>query len=130
VRKGPGIAWEFPPRAPKNGKDGKPAGGKTRSQVDLSQARVVGESKLHHGELVEVEDAYYVRKPDQDNRPVFKLSKTLCAHEITTDEVKELLAQGKSPLIENFISKRGNKFSAYLVLSPKKDKAEFEFPPR
>jgi DNA topoisomerase III len=130
VRKGPRIAWEFPPRAPKNGKDGKPVERKARPQVDLSKAKLVGESKLHHGELVEAGDAYYVRKPDQDNRPVFKLAKKLCEHEITPDEVKELLAQGRSPLIENFISKRGNKFSAYLILSPKKDKAEFEFPPR
>ncbi|HEX5177340.1 MAG TPA: DNA topoisomerase, partial [Chthoniobacteraceae bacterium] len=130
VRKGPRIAWKFPPRAPKNGKDGKPVERKARPQIDLSQARVVGESKLHHGELVEMEGAYYVRKPDQDNRPVFKLSKTLCEHEITEDEVKALLAQGKSPLIEDFVSKRGNKFAAYLVLSSKKDKAEFEFPPR
>jgi DNA topoisomerase III len=43
--------------------------------------------------------------------------------------VKELLTQGKSPLIENFISERGNKFAAHLVLSAKKDKAEFEFLP-
>jgi DNA topoisomerase-3 len=41
-----------------------------------------------------------------------------------------LLSGGKSPLIENFVSKRGNNFSAYLVLSPKKDRAKFEFPPR
>ena len=130
VRKGPRIAWEFPPRAAKNGKDGKPVEPKARRQVDLSKAKAVGKSKLHHGELVELEDAYYVRKPDEDNRPVFRLSKTLCEHEITTDEVKELLEQGKSPLIEDFVSKRGNKFAAYLILSPKKDKAEFEFPPR
>jgi DNA topoisomerase-3 len=71
-----------------------------------------------------------VRKPEQDNRQVFKLTKKLCEHEITTDEVKELLSAGKSPLIENFVSKRGNNFSAYLVLSPKKDRAKFEFPPR
>ena len=30
VRKGPRIAWEFPPRAPKNGKDGKPVERKAR----------------------------------------------------------------------------------------------------
>jgi DNA topoisomerase-3 len=130
VRQGARIAWEFPPREAKKDKDGKPIERKARAQVDLSKAKVVGESKVHHGELVEAGDAYYVRKPDQDNRAVFKLTKKLCEHEITTDEVKELLAQGKSPLIENFISKRGNKFAAYLVLSPKKDKAEFEFPPR
>jgi DNA topoisomerase III len=103
---------------------------KARPQVDLSKAKIMGESKLHDGELVEAGDAYYVRKPDQDNRPVFKLAKKLCEHEITADEVKQLVAQGRSPLIENFVSKRGNKFSAYLVLSSKKDKAEFEFPPR
>ncbi len=130
VRQGTRIAWEFPPREAKKDKDGKPIERKARAQVDLSKAKVVGESKVHHGELVEVGDAYYVRKPDQDNRAVFKLSKRLCEREITTDEVKELLAQGKSPLIEDFISKRGNKFAAYLVLSPKKDKVDFEFPPR
>ncbi|HEY3662778.1 MAG TPA: DNA topoisomerase III [Chthoniobacterales bacterium] len=130
VRQGPRIAWEFPPREAKKDKDGKPVERKARPQVDLSKAKVVGESKVHHGELVEADDAYYVRKPDQDNRAVFKLTKKLCEHEITPDEVQELLAQGKSPLIENFVSKRGNKFAAYLVLSAKKDKAEFEFPPR
>jgi len=51
-------------------------------------------------------------------------------HEITPEEVKELLSEGRSALIEDFVSKRGNKFGAHLVLSQKKDKAEFEFPPR
>jgi len=124
------IRWEFPPRAPKTGKDGKPVERKARAKVDLSKAKVIGESKVHGGQLVETEDAYYVRKPDQDNRQVFKLTKQLCEHEITPDEVKEMLSEGRSRLIENFVSKRGNKFAAYLMLSAKKDKAEFEFPPR
>jgi len=124
------IRWEFPPRAHKTGKDGKPIERKVRAKVDLSKAKVIGESKVHGGELVELDDAYYVRKPDQDNRQVFKLTKKLCEHDITQDEVKELLSEGKSRLIENFVSKRGNKFAAHLVLSQKKDKAEFEFLPR
>jgi DNA topoisomerase-3 len=124
------IRWEFPPRAPKTGKDGKPVERKPRAKADLSKAKVIGESKVHGGELVELDDAYYVRKPEQDNRQVFKLSKHLCEHDITPDEVKELLVEGKSPLIEDFVSKRGNKFAAYLTLSAKKDKAEFEFAPR
>jgi DNA topoisomerase-3 len=130
VRNDARIRWEFPPRAAKVGKDGKPVARKMRAKADLSKAKVIGESKMHDGELVELEDAYYVRKPEQDNRQVFKLTKKLCEHEITADEVKELLSGGKSPLIENFVSKRGNNFSAYLVLSPKKDSAKFEFPPR
>ncbi|MDQ2867198.1 MAG: DNA topoisomerase 3 [Verrucomicrobiota bacterium] len=122
------IRWEFPPRAPKAGKNGER---KERKKIDLAHAKVIGPSKVHRGgELVEAGDAYYVRKADQDNRAVFKLAKTLCEHAITEAEVSELLAEGKSPLIEDFVSKRGNKFAAYLVLSAKKDKAEFEFPPR
>lgn len=130
-REGAKFAWEFPPRAPKLDKDGKPIERKARAKVDLSQAAVLGESKVHTGgQLVELDGAYYVRKPDQDNRQVFKLSKKLCDVELPVEQVQKLLTDGRSDLIENFVSKRGNKFSAYLVLSQKQDKAEFEFPPR
>ncbi len=125
------IAWEFPPRAPKLDKDGKPIERKARAKVDLSKATVIAPSPAHAGgEIVEQGDAYYVRKPDQENRAVFKLAKKLCEVDLTPDHVQQLLAKGKTELIEGFVSKRGNKFSAYLVLSAKKDKAEFEFPPR
>jgi DNA topoisomerase-3 len=124
------ITWEFPPRAPKIGKDGKPIERKAKAPPDLSKATVIGESKLHGGELLQAEDAYYVRKPDQDNRVVFKLTRNLCQKDIGVDEVRRLVEDGKTGLIEGFVSKRGANFSAYLVLSPKKDKADFEFPPR
>ena len=125
------IAWEFPPRAPKLDKDGKPIERKPRAKTDLSNAEVIAPSAAHEGgELVELGDAYYVRKPAQDNRQVFKLAKKLCEQDLSVDLVKQLLADGKTSLVEGFVSKRGNKFSAYLVLSAKKDKAEFEFPPR
>ncbi len=124
------MSWEFPPRAPKVGKDGKPIERKAKAKIDLSKATVIGQSKSPAGDLVELDDAYYVRKTDQDNRQVFKLSKKLCEHEITPAEVTRLLNEGKTELIEDFVSKRGSKFGAYLVLSQKQDKAEFEFPPR
>ncbi len=129
-REGGKFSWEFPPRAPKLDKDGNPIVRKPKAKADLSKATVLGESKSPVGELVELGDAYYVRKPDQDNRQVFKLSKKLCEIDIPVEQVRKLLEDGRSDLIENFVSKRGNKFSAYLVLSQKQDKAEFEFPPR
>ena len=129
-REGARISWEFPPRKPRIGKDGKPIERKAKAPPDLSKAEVLGESKLHNGELVQTEDTYYVRKPDQDNRIVFKLSRQLCQKDIPVEEVQRLLTEGKSNLIEGFVSKRGSNFSAYLVLPPKKDKADFEFPPR
>ncbi len=124
------ITWEFPPRKPRIGKDGKPIERKTKAPPDLSKAKSLGESTLHKGEIVEVDGNYYVRKPDQENRSVFKLTKELCKVELPIEEVQRLLTEGKTNLIEGFVSKRGSKFSAYLVLSPKKDKADFEFPPR
>jgi DNA topoisomerase-3 len=130
-RDGGKFSWEFPPRAPKLDKDGNPIVRKAKAKADLSKATVLGESKTHTGgQLVELGDAYYVRKPDQDNRQVFKLSKKLCEIDIPVEQVKKLIEDGRSDLIEGFVSKRGNKFSAYLVMSQKQDKAEFEFPPR
>ncbi|HKB57730.1 MAG TPA: topoisomerase C-terminal repeat-containing protein, partial [Lacunisphaera sp.] len=129
-REGPKMSWEFPPRKAKLDKDGKPIPRKARVPLDLSKATVIGESKMHGGELVMTDDAYYVRKPGQDNRAVFKCSRKICEVEIPVEEVRLLVEEGRSNLIEGFVSKRGNKFSAYLVLSPKQDKADFEFPPR
>ncbi len=130
LRKGPKVAWEFPPREKKAGKEG----GKTRAPrkaVDLSKATVLGKSTQPEGELVEAGDAFYVRKPGANgDRAVLKVSKTICGCEIPPEEVKALVTRGKTGLISGFVSKRGLPFSAYLVLSPDKAKTEFEFPPR
>src|SRR5437762_1010035 len=75
-------------------------------------------------------EAYYVRRPDQENRIVFTLKKQLCQREIPADELLKLLQQGRTDLVQGFISKRGLPFAAYLVLSKAGSKAEFEFPPR
>jgi len=131
TRDGGRIRWEFPPRAPKVGKDGKPAARKPKTPPDLSGATVISESKLHRGgELVQTADAYYVRKPEEDGRIVFEIKRMLCERELQPEEIQQLVTDGKTGLLSGFISKRGSEFSAYLVLSPKKSKADFEFPPR
>jgi DNA topoisomerase-3 len=76
------FSWEFPPARPKIDKDGNPIERKAKARPIFPKPTVIGESKLHGGELVQAEDAYYVRKPDQDNRQVFKLSKKLCEIDI------------------------------------------------
>jgi DNA topoisomerase-3 len=125
------IAWEFPPRKAKVDKDGNPIVRKAKAPLDLSAAQVLGPSARHKGgELVATAEAFYVRKPEQDNRVVFTLKRQLCGREIPEDEVRRLCAEGKTGLIPGFMSKRGQAFSAYLALSPTGAKAEFEFPPR
>ncbi len=130
VRNGAKFAWEFPPREKKPAKEGgKGRPTRARKEVDLSQARVIGRSTAHDGELLETDDGYFVRK-DGGDRLVFKMSRTICGREIPAGEVAQLVAKGRTGLIDGFISKRGSAFSAYLVLSPDKAKADFEFPPR
>jgi DNA topoisomerase-3 len=129
-REGARIAWEFPPRAAKLDKDGNPIARKARTPPDLTKAVVIGPSKSHNGELLQTPDAYYVRKPEQDNRIVFTMKRHICQKEVPVEEVRQLMETGRTNLIEGFISKRLQPFSAYLVLSKTKAKADFEFPPR
>ncbi len=130
-REGPKFSWEFPPRAPKLDKDGKPIARKAKAPPDLSKGTVLGKSKQHKdGEIVETAEAYYVRRPDQDNRIVFTLKKELCGKQLPADEIVKLFETGRTELIPGFMSKRGMPFGAYLVLSKTGSKAEFEFPPR
>ncbi len=125
------IAWEFPPRKPKVDKDGNPIVRKAKTPPDLSSAQVLGPSARHKGgELVATAEAFYVRRPEQDNRIVFTLKRQLCGRDIPEEEVRRLCAEGKTGLIPGFMSKRGQAFAAYLALSPTGAKAEFEFPPR
>ena len=129
-REGPKFSWEFPPRAPKLDKDGKPIPRKSKAPPDLSQAVVLGESKAFNGEILQAGDSYYVRRPDQDNRIVFTMKRHICAKEIPVGELQNLLENGRTNLIEGFTSKRNQPFNAFLVLSKNRTKTEFEFPPR
>ena len=125
------IAWEFPPRKAKVDKDGNPIARKAKAPPDLSKATVVGTSKMHkNGEILETPEAFYVRRPEQDNRIVMTLKRELCGLKLPTEEILRLLEEGRTNLIQGFMSKRGMPFGAYLVLSKTGTKAEFEFPPR
>ena len=56
------------------------------------------------------------------------LGRNVCKRDISVNEAKKILTEGKSDLIEDFISRRGKTFPAYLILEA--NKVGFEFPPR
>jgi DNA topoisomerase-3 len=56
------------------------------------------------------------------------LGRNVCKRDISVDEAKKILTEGKSDLIEDFTSRRGKPFPAYLILEA--NKVGFEFPPR
>lgn len=122
------IKFEFP-----NSKE--TATEQTPADFDISTAEVLGNcpSSIKNGEgsvVVETPTSYVCVKDGAILKDAFRLSKTMLSHKFDNSEVKELIEKGKTPLIEDFISKRTNKkFSAFLVLN-EKGGVSFEFLPR
>ncbi len=130
LKSGNRVRWEFPPREAKPG-----AKKREPKKFDPKKATLIGPSTQHgeEAQFHETKDAWVVTKPtgaENEPRIVFELKKQLCDREITKGEATALVGSGKTPLLEGFVSKRGSKFSAHLVLSKTKSKADFEFPPR
>ena len=65
---------------------------------------------------------------DQDGCKFAGVGKIICKRAIKPEEAKAIIVDGKSPLIDDFISRRGRPFKAFLVLEG--TKVGFEFPPR
>ncbi len=56
------------------------------------------------------------------------LSKEMCKRSISPEEAKVIMTNGKSDLLEDFTSKRGRPFKAFLVIE--NTRVKFDFPPR
>ncbi|MGA5726610.1 DNA topoisomerase [Ralstonia thomasii] len=58
----------------------------------------------------------------------FRAWKVMSKRRIARAEVSQLLANGKTGLLTNFVSTKGNAFSAHLVYNAAENKVDFEFP--
>ncbi len=56
------------------------------------------------------------------------LSHDMCKRPISKEEAKDIFTDGKSKLLDDFISRKGRPFKAFLVLD--NNRVKFEFPPR
>jgi len=70
------------------------------------------------------------RQQGEKNAAGFSFPRSICKREIKREEVQHYLEHGETPLLTSFISKRGRKFSAKLVLEKDSGGFRFEFPPR
>ena len=130
LKSGNRVRWEFPPREAKPG-----AKKREPKKFDPKKSTLIGPAAQFgdEGQFFETKTSWLVTKPtgaENEPRIVFELKKKLCEREIQLDEATALVGGGKTALLEDFVSKRGSKFSAHLVLSKTKTKADFEFPPR
>ena len=60
----------------------------------------------------------------------FTVWKTIAGHMLTEEELSALSKDGKTGLIDDFVSKKQTKFSAMLAVNKKKKSIDFEFPKR
>ncbi len=125
------VSFEFEPR-PAKGK----AGGKAREpkapepKLDFTGQQPLGKCPKCGGQVFESPTGYVCEKSQSEKRPCkFKLSKVILEQPIDQAQAAKLLAEGRSDLLKQFISKSGRPFPAFLVMDDS-GKATFEFPPR
>lgn len=99
--------------------------GQAANSSDGSGDKVADCPKCDHGTIRETPSSYAC---DNDDCKFRGISKEMCKREISKEEAHEICTAGKSKLIEDFISRRGSPFSAFLVLDG--NKISYEFPPR
>ena len=106
--------------------------GEPAKPLNFDELPVIGTCPVNDTPVFETENAYGCRERLDSNGAGkgFRMSKSILGQEITSDQVKKLLTEGKTDKLDKFVSKRTKRpFSAFLVLK-KNGSVGFEFPPR
>jgi len=98
--------------------------------VDFSKAEKIGKcASCTDGTVYELGNAYVCENAASKGKKCsFRMGKTILQREVPREQVEKILANGKTDLIDKFISKKGRPFKAFLKLE--KGKVGFEFEPR
>jgi DNA topoisomerase-3 len=129
ILKDGGTAFEFAPREKKGKlKDGTPR--EPMPKIDFTGKEAIGKCPKCGGKVFDTEAGYICEKSQLDARACkFKIGKEILQQPIELAQAQKILADGKSGLLDKFISKAGKPFPAYLVMDGK-GKITFDFPPR
>lgn len=97
---------------------------------DFSQQESLGPCPKCQSRVFETPTSYVCEKAVGAARVCdFRSGRNILKRDIAREEMQQLLQTGKSPLLQNFISKKGRPFSAFLVRQPD-GKIGFEFEER
>jgi DNA topoisomerase III len=99
-----------------------------RNGVDPRQHPIVGKCQMCEGGQVYDAGTAYICENVASGSCTFKVSKTILQREIPPDQMRKMLAEGKSDLLTRFISKKGRPFDASLTLKNGKIGWEFAKP--
>jgi len=123
------VGFEFEKREPKG--KGKPAKAKEpEEKLNFTGQEPIGKCPKCGGKVFESEKNYVCENAQADRKPCkFKSGKVILEQPVERTQMAKLLTEGKSDLLDQFMSRRGNKFKAWLVMD-EKGKVTFEFPER
>ena len=99
------------------------------AEIDLTGQEPLGKCPKCQGPVFEHGMVFACEKSIRKQGCDFRTGKIILQRPIDREQVKKLLATGKTDLLDKFISKKGRPFKAYLVLKPD-GKVGFEFEPR
>ena len=98
---------------------------------DLSALPVMGKCPKCGGKVLMGEGSYFCEHTQGTRTCDFRCGRVILQQEVSEDQMKKILAEGKSDLLEKFVSNRTHRsFKAYLVLDKKTGKLGFEFQER
>jgi len=108
----------------------EPSGGE-----ELKEEQIIKTFTMQNGtdaKLYQTEKAYHVPQLKTNDSPEgFRLGKVILQKELQPEEVEKLFTEGKTSLLDGFVSKRTKRaFKAHLTLDFDTGKIGFEFAPR
>ncbi|MEO8123534.1 MAG: DNA topoisomerase, partial [Burkholderiales bacterium] len=118
------LEFDFGDEAKKEGESGEP--------VDFSAQQSLGACPKCQGHVYEHGTSYVCEHSVGAHVTCdFKSGKIILQQPVPREQMTKLLAEGKTALLENFVSnKTRRKFKAYLAWDKKEGKVGFEFEPR
>lgn len=103
------------------------------AELDLDEIRQqepLGESPIDRTRVFETPAGFLSESAlEGDQKKGLRISKIILGRRLEREHISQLLSQGRTDLIDGFISKKKKPFDAFLLLDAK-GKLTFEFPPR
>jgi DNA topoisomerase-3 len=120
------VGFEFLPRVRKFPEKSK----EPAVKIDFTGKTPLGKCPKCGGKVFEGPESYLCENSQREGkRCTFKLEKVKNGQPIDVAQLQKLLAEGKTDLLTQFVSRTGKPFSAQLVLEGR-GKIAFEFPER
>ncbi|HAB18301.1 MAG TPA: hypothetical protein DCE44_17895 [Verrucomicrobiales bacterium] len=123
------VGFEFAPREPRK-KAATKASGEPEMKLDFTGQTPLGACPKCGGKVFEAPENFVCENGQRESRRcTFKVGKVILSQSIEAEQVKKLLAGGKTDLLTQFVSRGGKPFQAQLHIADR-GKVEFEFPER